>query len=71
MKIILFFVVGVLAIAVSWIVLAFIIFISRALINLDKSPEWHAQHASKGVSILHMIGSVLLGIWIAYRLVFQ
>jgi hypothetical protein len=69
MKIIVFLVVAAVAVIVSWIVLAFVIFVSRALMNLGKPPEWHAQHASAGVSVLHMIGSVVLGIWLAYRLV--
>jgi len=69
MKIILFVVLAAILIAVAWVVLAFLIFVARALTHMGRQPEWHAQHASAAVSVLHMIGSLLLGIWLAYRLV--
>lgn len=69
MKIILFLVVAAVSIVVAWVVLAFLIFVSRAVTNFGRPAEWHAQHASAGISVLHMVGSVLLGIWLTYRLV--
>ncbi len=70
MKIILFLLLATVLIVVAWVVLAFVLFVSRALTHMGKPPEWHAQHASASVSALHMIGSLALGLWLAYRIVF-
>lgn len=71
MKIILFLVVAAVLVVLAWLVLAFLIFVSRAITHTEKPPEWHAQHASPGVSVIHIIASLLVGIWLAYRFVLR
>ncbi len=70
MKIILFLLLATGLVFVAWVVLAFVIFVSRALTHMGKPPEWHERHTSVGVGWLHMIGSLALGIWLAYGIVF-
>ena len=70
MKLLLFLVLGVPLSAGVWIGLAFVMFMARGLTHVHRPPEWH-QQPIRLLAPTHLLLSLLLGFWIAYRLVLR